>query len=112
MVNPDTGHEWIGRSLVARCEHDGNPNGKESWLEMERIYGGRARDELPAQLLGLKRRLWDLLCISAEEPVVLKVSLDTVQGEFEALGEIARAEETKRATLLLGIKEALHPVFI
>ena len=39
------------------------------------------------------------------------MKLDTISGEFEALGN-AKAEETKRAALLLGIKEALPQVFI
>ena len=29
-------------AIVARCEHGGSPDGRKAWLEMERIYGGRA----------------------------------------------------------------------
>ena len=98
-------------AIVARCEHGGNPDGTEAWLEMERIYGGRARDERPMQLLALERRLQELQCYSAEEAADFMVKLDTIWGEFEALGN-AKAEETKRAALIIGIKEALPQVFI
>ena len=98
-------------AIVARCEHGGNPDGREAWLEMERIYGGRAQDERPVQLLALERRLRDLQCNSAEESADFMVKLDTVWGEFGALGN-AKTEETKGAALLLGIKEALPQVFI
>ena len=39
------------------------------------------------------------------------VKLDTIWGEFEALGN-AKAEETKRTALILVIKETLPQVFI
>ena len=74
------------------------------------MYGGRAQDEWPVRLLALERRLRDLQYNSAEESADF-MKLDTISGEFEALGN-AKAEETKRAALLLGIKEALPQVFI
>ena len=98
-------------AIVARCEHSGNPDGREAWQELEQMYGGRAQDERPVQLLTLERRLRDLQCNSAEESGDFIVKLDTIWGEFEALGN-AKADETKRAALLLGIKEALPQVFI
>ena len=39
--------------VVMRFEHNGNPNGREAWIELERIYGGKEIDERPAQILAL-----------------------------------------------------------
>ena len=98
-------------AIVARCEHGGNPDGREAWLGMERIYGGREQDERRVQLLSLERPLRDLQYNSAEEPEHFVVKLDIIWGEFEALRN-AKADETKRADLSLGIKKALPKVFI
>lgn len=49
--------------------------------------------------------------MSAEESADSMMKLDIIWGEFEALGN-AKAEQSKRAALLLGIREALPQVFI
>ena len=58
------------------------------------------------QLLAFEQRIRDLQCNSAEESADFMVRLNIIWGEFEAPRN-ANAEETKRAALLLGIKEAL-----
>ena len=64
MVPRGTSYEGSAATIVARCEHDVNPDGdgREAWLELERMYGGRAHDERPAKLRALERRLRDLQC--------------------------------------------------
>ena len=97
--------------IAARCKHGGNPDGGAAWLELKRIYGGRVQDERPVQLLALERRLRDLQCNSSEESADFMMKLDTIWDEVEALGK-TKADETKRAALLLRIEEALPQVFI
>ena len=70
------------------------------------MNGEPAQDARPVQLLALERRRQDLQCSSAEESADFMVKLYTIGGEFEAFGN-ANAEETKRAALLLEIKEAV-----
>ena len=100
-------------ATVARCEHGGNPDGREAWLElntcMEDVH---STSGVCSYVLALERRRQDLQCISAEGSAEFMVKLDTIHaGEYEALGN-AKAEEIKRAALLLGTKEALPQVFI
>lgn len=94
-------------AIVARCEHDG----REAWLKLERIHGRRAQDKRPVQLLASERRLWDLQCNFEEGSTNFVAKLDTSWGEFEVVPNV-KAEETKRAALLLGNKEAIPQVFI
>ena len=65
-------------AIVARCGHGGNPDGREAWLEVERIYGGRAQDGRPVQQLVLERRLRHLRYNSVEESADIMVKLDTI----------------------------------
>ena len=81
-------------AIVARREHYGNLDGWEAWLELERIYGGRGQDEQPVQLLALERRLRNIHCNSAEKSEAFIVKLDTIWGEFKAVGNV-KADETK-----------------
>ena len=55
------------------------------------------------QLYSLERKLRDLRSDFVEEPAEFMARLDTIWREFDALGN-AKAEETKRAALLIGIK--------
>ena len=66
-------------------------------MEMKRIYGGRAPDERSVQQLALERRLRDVRCNSAEESADFMVTLNTILGEFEGLGN-TKADETMRAS--------------
>ena len=93
------------------CEHRRNTDAREAWLELERVYGGRAQTERPVQLLVLERTLRDLQRNSAAESSDVMVKLDTVWREFHALGNV-KAEEIRKAALLRGIKGALPHVFI
>ena len=105
---PGTSCEGVNsRTMRARRQ----PDGREAWLQLERMNGGRAQDERPVQQRALGRRLRDLQCNSAEESEDFMVKLDTIWGAFEAFGN-AKAEEAKRVALPLGIKEALPQVFI
>ena len=74
------------------------------------MYGGRAQDKRPVELLAVEQRLQDLQCNSAEESADL-MKLAIIWGEFEVLRN-AKAEETKRAARRLEIKEALPQAFI
>jgi hypothetical protein len=49
--------------LVMRYEEP-LPAGRDAWLELERVYGGRAEDEKAAQLLQLEAKLRRLTCES------------------------------------------------
>lgn len=53
-------------AIIARCEHNGNPGGREAKLELERIYR-------------------DLGCYSPEESSAFVVKLNSIWGEFETL---------------------------
>lgn len=39
--------------VVRRYERHGHPKGREAWLELERVYGGRESDERRMQPLAL-----------------------------------------------------------
>ena len=54
------------------------------------------------QLHSLERKMRDLQSDFVEEAAEFMAKLDTIWREFEALGN-AKAEETKRAALLIGI---------
>ena len=54
-------------SIVGRYENGGNPNGREAWRELERLYGGREADERPVQHMTLEGKLRDMRCNSPEE---------------------------------------------
>ena len=68
------------------------------------MYGGREADERPVQLMTLEGKLRDMRCNSPKESSEFIVKLDRIWAEFEELGD-AKAEATRRASLLLGIKK-------
>ena len=75
------------------------------------MYGGREADERPVQLMTLEGKLRDMRCNSPEESSEFIVKLDKIWEEVEELGN-AKAKSTRRASLLLGIKESLPQVFV
>ena len=112
VVPSGTSGEGVSSTvIVGRCNHGRNTDAREAWLELEGMYGERAPGEQSVHLLALERRLQYLQRNSAEDFADLVVKLDTILGEFEALANV-KAEKTKRASLLRGIKEALPHVFI
>lgn len=34
-------------TIATRCEHGGNADGWDAWLELTQVYGGRGQDERP-----------------------------------------------------------------
>lgn len=47
---------------MKRFEDNGLPNGREAWIELERIYGGNEMEQRPAQLLDLGGKLRETRC--------------------------------------------------
>lgn len=66
---------------MERYERNDYPNGREGWLELERIYYGRGHDERPMQLLALEGGLRDIQCNSAEEASSFIVKLNVIWAE-------------------------------
>ena len=53
--------------VVKRFEHNGQLDGREAWIELERIYGGKEIDERPAQILALDGKLREARCSSVSD---------------------------------------------
>lgn len=50
--------------VVKRFENSGQPNDRGAWLELVRIYGRSEMDKRTAQLLALKGKSRDVLCLN------------------------------------------------
>ena len=92
--------------MVKRFEHDGRPDGREAWIELERIYGGKEIDERPSQILALDGKLREARCSSVSDTPDFIVRLDRMWVEFESLGD-PRSDYVKRAAILFVIRDAL-----
>lgn len=89
---------------------EGNTDGCAAWMELERLYGGRAQDKRPMQLLPLEGRLRYLSSSSEEEASGLVIKLYTISMELETLGD-REPGTTKREALLIGIRGAQTQAF-
>lgn len=68
-------------------ENNEHPNGKEAWIELEHVYGGKEIIERPAQILALDGRVGEARCSGASHTPDFIVKLDGMWMEFEALGD-------------------------
>jgi len=95
--------------LVMRFELP-NPNGRDAWLELERVYGGRAEDEKAAQLLQLEAKLRRLTCETAGGLQQMLIQMEQLWSDLELLGEV-KSKAAKRAALLEAIREPYPHLF-
>ncbi len=95
--------------LVMRFEEP-TPDGRSAWLELERVYGGRAEDERAAQLLKLEAKARRLTCESAGGLQQMLIQMEQLWSDLETLGEI-KSKSAKRATLLEAIRESYPHLF-
>ena len=86
------------------------PNGRGAWLELEKVYGGRAADERSAQLLKLEAKARRLTCESAGGLQQLLIQMEQLWADLAVLGE-QKSESAKRATLLEAIRESYPSLF-
>ena len=104
-----TATKGAAASVVMRFEQP-TPNGRGAWLELERIWGGRAEDERAAQLLKLEGKARRLTCESAGGLQALLIAMYQLWSDLEALGE-ERSDAAKRAAILEAIRESYPHLF-
>lgn len=90
--------------VVKRIENDGQPNGREPWLELARVYGRNGLDKRPAQLLALEEKSRDIRCQGVSDISDFLVMLDDIWTGFGSLGN-PKMNEANKATLHTSIKD-------
>lgn len=85
------------------------PDGREAWLKLRWIYGGRETDERSIKLFAQEGKLRDIRRHSPEASSNFPLQLDSIWAEFEALGEIL--PQTTRKAALLSRKHSLPQTF-
>ncbi|CAN0511716.1 unnamed protein product, partial [Discosporangium mesarthrocarpum] len=96
--------------VVMKHERNGSPDGRAAWLELERVYGGRAEVQRSMQLISLEMKLREMYCSSAEDAGDFVIQLDHVWAEFKQL-EAPKENHAKVGALVIGIKDSMPQVF-